>query len=159
MWGVLITQRPSHLRTIWVRKARCLGSIYTTTSPAFVVRTLPPSLRHTQALVCRFPDELVGMSASGYKQTYGGVSDYVRFTPESGHSEVQERLGLKKQTSDVRYYPESGRKWVTVFMSANDPKRTSSMMKSSFRNEDLPTFSPCHLLGYLVSIASKAAFR
>ena len=25
------------------------------------------------------------MSASGYKQTCGGVSDYVRFTPESGH--------------------------------------------------------------------------
>ncbi len=25
------------------------------------------------------------MSAFGYKQTFGEVSDYVRFTPESGH--------------------------------------------------------------------------
>jgi hypothetical protein len=39
------------------------------------------------------------MSASGYKQTFQAVSQNVRFTPESG------------------------RKWVTEFMSAFDPQR------------------------------------
>ncbi len=41
------------------------------------------------------------MSASGYKQTYSGQLANVRFTPESGHSEAQERFGLKKRTSRV----------------------------------------------------------
>ncbi len=44
------------------------------------------------------------MSASGYKQTCGEVGDYVRFAPKSGHSEAQERVGLKKRTSDVRLW-------------------------------------------------------
>ncbi len=68
------------------------------------------------------------MSASGYKQTYSGQLANVRFTPESGHSETQERLGHKKRTLDVCFTPESGRKWVTVFMSAYDPKRTLSVL-------------------------------
>ncbi len=63
------------------------------------------------------------MSASGYKRTYSGQLANVRFTPESGHSEAQERFGLKKRTLDVRFTPNSGRKWVTEFMSAYDPKR------------------------------------
>ncbi len=37
---------------------------------------------------------------------------------------AQERLDLKKRTLDVRFTPESGRKWVTEFMSAFNPKRT-----------------------------------
>jgi len=49
------------------------------------------------------------MSAYGYKRTCGGVSRRVRFTRESRHSEVQERLGLKKRTLDVRFAPKSGR--------------------------------------------------
>ncbi len=38
------------------------------------------------------------MSAYGYKQTFRGQLANVRFTPESGHSEAQERLGLKKRS-------------------------------------------------------------
>ncbi len=48
------------------------------------------------------------MSAYGYKQTSRGQLANVRFTPESGHSEAQERLGLKKQTLDVCLAPDSG---------------------------------------------------
>ncbi len=48
------------------------------------------------------------MSAYGYKRTYGEVPQRVRFTPESRHSDTQERLGLKKRTLDVRFAPESG---------------------------------------------------
>ncbi len=48
------------------------------------------------------------MSASGYKQTYSGQLANVCFTPKSGHSEAQERLGLKKRTLGVRFTPESG---------------------------------------------------
>jgi hypothetical protein len=66
------------------------------------------------------------MSAYGYKQTSSPYLANVRFTPESRHSEAQERLGFKKQTSNVRYYPESGHKWATEFMSAYDPKRNSA---------------------------------
>ncbi len=40
------------------------------------------------------------MSAYGYKQTYRG------------------------QLANVRFTPKSGRKWMTEFMSASDPKRT-----------------------------------
>ncbi len=61
------------------------------------------------------------MSASGYKQTLWGRAWNVRFAPKSGHSEAQERVGLKKRTLDVRFAPNSGRKWVTVIMSAKDP--------------------------------------
>ncbi len=43
------------------------------------------------------------MSASGYKRTLWGRASNVRFTPESGHSEAQERFGLKKRTSNVRF--------------------------------------------------------
>ncbi len=45
------------------------------------------------------------MSASGYKQTFQGVSQNVRFAPESRHPEAQERFGLKKRTLDVRFAP------------------------------------------------------
>ncbi len=55
------------------------------------------------------------MSASGYKQTYSGQLTNVRFTPNSGHSDAQERAGLKKQTLDVRFYPESGHSEVLTF--------------------------------------------
>ncbi len=64
------------------------------------------------------------MSVVGYKQTLSAHPWNVRFTPNSGHSEAQERLGLKKQTFNVRLAPNSGRKWVFEFMSAYDPKRT-----------------------------------
>ena len=50
------------------------------------------------------------MSAFGYKQTCGEVRQRVRITPESGHSEAQGRVGLKKRTLDVRLAPESRRK-------------------------------------------------
>ena len=49
------------------------------------------------------------MSAYGYKQTSRGSRQRVRFTPESGHSEAEERFGLKKRTLDVRFAPKSGR--------------------------------------------------
>jgi len=64
------------------------------------------------------------MSAHGYKQTCGEVRQRVRFTPESGHSDAQERYGLKKRTLDVCFTPESGHKWVIVFMSGYDPTQT-----------------------------------
>ncbi len=48
----------------------------------------------------------------------------VRSTPESEHSEAQERVGLKKQTLDVCLPPDSGRKWLWHWMSAFDPKAT-----------------------------------
>ncbi len=64
------------------------------------------------------------MSAYGYKQTSRGQLANVCFTPESGHSEAQERFGLKKRTFDVRLAPNSGHKWVLRRMSAYDPKRT-----------------------------------
>ncbi len=47
------------------------------------------------------------MSASGYKRTCGAVCQRVRFTPESGHSDAQERVRLKMRTSKVRFTPES----------------------------------------------------
>ncbi len=72
------------------------------------------------------------MSASGYKRTCGEVRQRVRFAPESGHSEAQERFGLKKRTLDVCFAPESGHKWVGRGMSAYDPKRTSPA-QSRFR--------------------------
>ncbi len=64
------------------------------------------------------------MSASGYKQTFAGSRLSVRFAPESGHSEAQQRVGLKKRTFDVRLTSDTGRKWVAEFLSAYDPKRT-----------------------------------
>ncbi len=64
------------------------------------------------------------MSACGYKQTLKGLRDYVRFTPESGHSDAQKRIGLKKQTLDVCFTPKSGHKCPGRGMSAYDPKRT-----------------------------------
>ncbi len=66
------------------------------------------------------------MSAYGYKRTCGGVSRRVRFTRESRHSEVQERLGLKKRTLRV-----------TEFMSAYDPKRSSPYCKNTCRRSKL----------------------
>ena len=61
------------------------------------------------------------MSAYGYKRTLWGSALNVRFTPESRHSEAEERFGLKKRTLDVRFTPKSGRNWVAEFMSAYDP--------------------------------------
>ncbi len=61
------------------------------------------------------------MSASGYKQTYGGVRQRVRFTPESGHPDAPNRSGLKKQTLDVGFTPNSGHKPTLRWMSAFDP--------------------------------------
>ena len=63
------------------------------------------------------------MSAFGYKRTFRGSLQNVRFTPESGHSEAQEWVGLKKRTSNVCLTPDSGRKWLWCGMSAYDPKR------------------------------------
>ncbi len=64
------------------------------------------------------------MSAHGYKRTCGEVRERVRFTPQSGHSEAQEQLGLKERTLDVCFTPRSGHKWLRRWMSAYDPKRT-----------------------------------
>ncbi len=55
------------------------------------------------------------MSASGYKQTSRRSCRNVRFTPESRHSDAQERVGLKKRTFDVRLAPESGHAEVLAF--------------------------------------------
>jgi hypothetical protein len=38
------------------------------------------------------------MTAYGYKRTFLGVRQRVRFTPDSRQSDAQERLGLKKRT-------------------------------------------------------------
>ncbi len=64
------------------------------------------------------------MSASGYKRTLWGRPSNVRFTPNSGHSVAQERVGLKKRTLNVCFAPNSGHKWLWRGMSAYDPKRT-----------------------------------
>ncbi len=64
------------------------------------------------------------MSASGYKRTYSGQLANVRFTPNSGHSEAQERVGLKKRALDVRFAPKSGHKWLGRGMSAYDRNPT-----------------------------------
>ncbi len=64
------------------------------------------------------------MSAFGYKRTYSGQLANVRFTPESGHSEAQERVGLKKRALDVRFAPKSGHKWLGRGMSAYDRNPT-----------------------------------
>ncbi len=55
------------------------------------------------------------MSAFGYKQTFSGQLANVRFTPNSGHSEAQERLGLKKRTFNVCLTPNSGHAEVRTF--------------------------------------------
>ncbi len=44
------------------------------------------------------------MSAFGYKRTCSGQLANARFTPESRHSEAQERFGLKMRSLDVRLY-------------------------------------------------------
>ncbi len=64
------------------------------------------------------------MSAYGHKRTLWDHASNVRFAPVSGHSDAQERLGLKKRTSNVRLAPNSRHKWVYGWMSAFDPKRT-----------------------------------
>ncbi len=68
-------------------------------------------------------------SAPGYKRTLSARRLSVRFAPESRHSDARNRLGLKKRTLDVRYYPESGRNWVWLEMSASDPLRTLPAVK------------------------------
>ena len=57
------------------------------------------------------------MSAFGYKQTCGEVCQGVRFTPESRHLKRDVRFSPEY----VRYYPESGHKWLWRGMSAFDP--------------------------------------
>ncbi len=64
------------------------------------------------------------MSAVGYKQTFIGQLANVRFTPESRHSDAQERVGLEKRTFNVRLTPNSGHKWLGRGMSAYDPFQT-----------------------------------
>ncbi len=76
------------------------------------------------------------MTAYGYKQTCGQVSDYVRFTPVSGHSEAQERGGLKKRTLDVRLTPNSGLIRVWRGMSAYDPGCVKTIFEARARNID-----------------------
>ncbi len=73
------------------------------------------------------------MSAYGYKRTLWDRASNVRFTPESGHSDAQERVGLKKRTLDVRFAPESRHKWLWRGMSAYDPKRTLSIFAHRYR--------------------------
>ncbi len=73
-----------------------------------VVASVPAISRCTHCAPNGWQCEEARMSASGYKQTFGGGSGYVRFTPESGHSDAQERVGLEKRTLDVRLAPESG---------------------------------------------------
>ncbi len=68
------------------------------------------------------------MPVFGYKRTFREVRQRVRFTPESGHSEAQERLGLKKRTLNVCFAPDSGRKWLSRGMPAFDPKRTFAVL-------------------------------
>ncbi len=41
-------------------------------------------------------------------------------------------FGLKRRTSDVRFTPESGHKWLGRGMSAFDPKRTLRVLKLAF---------------------------
>jgi hypothetical protein len=67
------------------------------------------------------------MSASGYKRTLWDRASNVRFTPESGHSDRQERFGLKKRTLNVCFTPNSGRKSVRRWESAYDPKPPFNM--------------------------------
>jgi hypothetical protein len=81
---------------------------------------LPAGLRarQTARLVQEFQEDflvklfshscLIPISRLGYKQTFWGGDDEVRFDPKSRLTEVQERAGLKKQTLDVRLAPESG---------------------------------------------------
>ncbi len=64
------------------------------------------------------------MPANDPKRTYRGWLANVRFTPDSGHWDAQERVGLKKRTFNVRFTPESRRKWLGRWMSAYDPKPT-----------------------------------
>ncbi len=69
------------------------------------------------------------MSAYGYKQTCGGLHNYVRFAPESGHH--------WRKISSV---PESGRKALWRGMSAYDPKQTSPQFSTG-------AFSTSHSAG------------
>jgi hypothetical protein len=39
-------------------------------------------------------------------------------------------LSRRKQTFDFRFTPNSGRKWVTEFMSESDPQRKSKLTNS-----------------------------
>ncbi len=60
------------------------------------------------------------MSASGYKQTFQGVSQNVRFTPESRHSSGKVRfLGLKLRSTPDSRRSEEGPGW-----SGGDPYAT-----------------------------------
>ncbi len=43
------------------------------------------------------------MSASGYKQTYGGGSSYVRFTPNTGHASEAVECPVVTRSRRVSY--------------------------------------------------------
>jgi hypothetical protein len=81
------------------------------------------------------------MSAFGYKRTSSPYLANVRFTPESGHSQAQERFGLKKQTLNVCFTPKSGHKWLWRGMSAFDPKRTFSAVDSAAIRKQTSVFA------------------
>ncbi len=51
--------------------------------------------------------------------------------PQKRTLEALQSFGLKKRTSDVRFTPESGHKWLGRGMSAYDPKRTFSRICGS----------------------------
>ncbi len=85
------------------------------------------------------------MSAFGYKQTLCPYLANVRFTPESGHSNAQERLGFKKQTLDVRLSPNSGRKSVRRWESAIDPTETLDFKRGILIDHEHAQY--CGLLG------------
>ncbi len=75
--------------------------------------------------------------AKRVEQVTGKLTDIQRAArerplyPQKRTSSAQERLGLKKQTFNVRFAPRSGHNCPGRWMSASDPKRT-------FRN--LPQF-------------------
>ncbi len=72
------------------------------------------------------------MSASGYKRTLLGRVSEVRFTPNTRHSEVQERFALKKRTLNVCLTPDSGRNRVWCWRSVIDPKQKSGISEVQF---------------------------
>ncbi len=77
------------------------------------------------------------MSAFGYKRTYNGQLANVRFTPVSGHSEAQERLGLKKRSLDVRFTPKSG----------HSPDIRALLLSGTLCTDGGPNFSANHQCG------------
>ena len=77
------------------------------------------------------------MSACGYKRTLWDRASNVRFTPVSGHSEAQERLGLKKRALDVRFTPKSG----------HSPDIRALLLSGTLCTDGGPIFSAHHKCG------------